>query len=134
MEKNWHIVYTRFREAENGDLCFSRPIVTDVPWWEGESDDGLPEDGTGGEEIELWRYAHDFATREEAEAALLDFPIEEWLLAHGSHRSLRVFADGRRKWSPGLKTDPFDYYQMQVDWENEHGEYRAPPPSLQFPL
>lgn len=135
MEKKWHIAYTRFREAENGDLCFSRPVVTDVPWWIGETDDGLPEDGAGGEEIELWRYARDFATREEAEAALLDFPIEEWRLMHGSFSRLRVFADGSRKWSRRLKpADPFDYYQMQVDHENEFGEYRAPPPSLMFPL
>lgn len=130
MEKDWHIVYTRFMEAENGDWRFSRPIVTGIPWWKCEIEGARPEGGS--EEIESWSYRRDFDTREEAEAALADFPIEEWFLTHGSHSTLWVFADGRRKWSPSVKSsDPFDYYQMQVDNENEYGDRREPP--LPFP-
>lgn len=133
MEKKWHIVYTRFAEAENGDWRFSHPAVTDVPWWECPLEGRGHEEGADAtEEIESWRYMRDFDTREEAEAALADFPIEEWFLTHGSHSTLWVFADGRRKWSPSVNLSEweraFDGYKTQVERENEFGECRSPQP------
>ncbi len=142
--KKWSIAYTRFRETENGGMVFSRPIVTD----EDELDPRSPHHAklfdlviTEGRvlagkplpkrNIECWLYRKSFNTKEEADAALCGFPIEEHSLASGTRAILWVYADGRRKWSPSYRPDDwtlaFDYAYRQCEWENEYGKYHSPP-------
>lgn len=141
-DKPWHIVYTRFREAAavNGNWVFSLPIVTDIPWWECPCENRMHEEGEDvTKDIESWRYMKGFDTREEAEAALKDFPVETWeLLAYEPPLHIWVYADGREVWEkepwPGEAVkrarEELDPMYRQVDRENEYGAYREPPAAL----
>lgn len=136
MEKNWHIAYTRFREtaAKNGNWVFSRPVVTDIPWWECPCENKQHSEGEDvTKDIESWSYREHFDTKEEAEAALANFPIEEYeLLASYPPLHVWIYADGRQAWEkergPSLDVLRLDPMFRQCEWENEYGKYHSPPP------
>lgn len=133
--KAWHIAYTRFREtaATNGNWVFSRPIVTDVPWWRCRCENRKHKKGRDvTKDIESWRYMKGFETKEEAEAALKDFPIETCERL-GFWPPLRIwkYADGREVWeedrSPSKDALELDPMHRQIERENETGAYSEPP-------
>ena len=136
--KLWRIAYTRFREtaSTNGNWVFSRPIVTSIPWRRCACENRLREEGEDpAKDIESWRCKKGFDTKEEAEAALASFPMEEYeLLACWPPLHIWAYADGREVWekdrSPGKDAPELDPMYRQVERENEHGAFRAPPSAL----
>ena len=137
-DRPWHIVYTRFHEtaAANGNCVFSRPIVTDIPWWECPCENRMHKEGEDvTKDIESWRYKESFDTREDAEAALRRFPVKEYELeAYWPPLHIWIYADGRKVWekdrSPSKDVLELDPMYRQIEWENEHGAYREPSPWL----
>lgn len=131
----WHIAYTRFRQTEGGNFVCSKPIVTDVPWWLCPCEGRMHKEGEDvTKDIESWRYMKSFAAREDGEAELARFPIEEYTLVGDHGRSVRVYSDGRSAWEidrmpskDALRLDPM---YRQCEWENEFGYGDRTPPAV----
>lgn len=111
-EKKWRIAYTRFHADEKGDWHFARPVVTDEDPFDTaaphhplvESLDECKHEGKPWptSPVAHWSYeAGEYATKEEAEVALENAPVEQIFLVATITDSdyIFIYKDGRWRYS-----------------------------------